>query len=127
MSVEKAGRKTGKLVPQKHGGALLDGAPDPSRHVPGPGRPASEIRARLRGSFAERIPILESIADSPESSPTDRARAIDLLAKYGLGTTKELTVEHVQDRLRQTIDAIQRVLPPEQATALLTELEPIWS
>lgn len=125
-TVDKTGRKTGKLVPQKHGGALLDGAAHPSRHVPGPGRPPSEIRKRLRGSFDERVRILEELADKDDISPADRMKAIDLMAKYGLGTTKELTVEHVRDRLKQTLDIIQRTLPPEQANALIAELEPVW-
>ena len=49
----------------------------------GTGRPTSEIRERCRGSFNERIPILEEIADSKESNANDRIKAIDTLAKYG--------------------------------------------
>ena len=125
VTVEKPGHKPGPKVPQKHGGAIYQGTP--KNIVPGPGRPPSEIRRTLRASFDQRVKILEEIADSEQASPADRMKAVDLLAKYGLGTTKELTVEHVQDRLRQTIDVIQRVLSPEQADALLAELEPIWS
>lgn len=112
------------LVPQPHGGALLAGGK--VGNPGGTGRPPSEIRKRLRGSFEERIKILEEIADAKEQSSTDRLRAVDLLAKYGLGTTKELTVEHVRDRLQQTIAAITETLPPEQADALLAKIEPLW-
>lgn len=68
------------------------------------GRPPSVIREKLRGSFAKRIKILEQIADGtaivnvklPDGSESktlvsapiaDRIKALDMLAKYGLGTT----------------------------------------
>lgn len=132
-------RGKGELVPQPHGGALRRGGTNNG----GPGRPPSVIRERLRGSFEARIAVLESIADgeavervrlpSGEESEMqksaavpDRLKAIDLLAKYGLGTTKEITVEHVRDRLQQTIALIGEMLPKEQADALLARLEPVW-
>lgn len=46
----------------------------------GPGRPKSEIRARLADSFHQRIPILEEIADNPEHH--ERLKAVDMMAKY---------------------------------------------
>lgn len=49
----------------------------------GTGRPKSEIRARCAGSFDERIKVAEEIIDNPDSSPSDRLRALDILAKYG--------------------------------------------
>lgn len=72
---------------------LPDGRVAPGRGPkPGEGgRPPSEVRQRLRGSFADRIRILEQIADDPKASAADRMRAVDLLAKYGLGTTQEVT------------------------------------
>ena len=53
--------------------------------------------------------MLEEIADDPMQTPADRTRAIDLLAKYGLGTTKEITVEHVRDKLQDTISLLIRL------------------
>jgi hypothetical protein len=47
------------------------------------------IRERCRGSFEDRIRVLEEIADDPEQSSADRLRALDLLAKYGLGTQQQ--------------------------------------
>jgi hypothetical protein len=47
------------------------------------------IRERCRGSFEERIKILEEIADDPDVSPSDRLKAMDLLGKYGLGTQQQ--------------------------------------
>lgn len=55
------------------------------------GRPPSVIRERCRGSFEKRIKVLEEIADDPETSPADRIRAIDLLARYGLGTQQQVS------------------------------------
>lgn len=112
------------LVPQPHGGALLPaGKPG---NVGGTGRPPSAIRERLRGSFEQRIAILEEIADDTQAAKPDRMKAVDILAKYGLGTTKELTVEHVRDRLQRTIADIYALLPKEQADALIARIESHW-
>ena len=92
----------------------------------GTGRPPSAIRERLRGSFDERIETLEDIADSNAESTADRIRAVDLLAKYGLGTLKEISTEDVAGRLRDTIDIIRRRLPEAEANALLNEMRGVW-
>jgi hypothetical protein len=41
----------------------------------------------MRESLEKRIPILEAIADDPDADDSDRIKAVDLLGKYGLGTT----------------------------------------
>lgn len=120
----KIAGKLPSLVPQPHGGALLSGGKP--GHAPGTGRPASLIRKKLRGSFAQRIKTLEEIADTAENN-NDRLKAIDLMGKYGLGTTKELTVDTVRERLQQTIDIIRQTLPAEDAKKLLDALEPVWA
>ncbi len=51
---------------------------------PGAGRPPDKVRAALRKAFDERIPILEEFAKS--SDPAIALKAMDMLAKYGLGT-----------------------------------------
>jgi hypothetical protein len=71
----------GALVPQEHGGALKKGSGPGG--LPGAGRPPSAIRERCRGAFAERIPILEEIASDEDLKPSDRVKAMDVLAKYG--------------------------------------------
>lgn len=68
----------------RNGGRLRRGNPG---NKGGLGRTPSEIRQKLRGSFADRVKVCEKIADDPKASPSDRLRALDLLAKYGLGTT----------------------------------------
>src|SRR5438309_3227482 len=69
------------LVPQAHGGAVYSGGVP--GHRGGPGRPPSALRERLRGSFEDRVSVLEAIADDEEGDPQDRIRAVDVLAKYG--------------------------------------------
>ena len=123
---KKTGRKTGELVPQPHGGALLNGMA--KNHVPGPGRPPSELRERLKGSLAERIKVVEEIADEITHTPADRLRAIDLLAKYGLGTKEEITLvsEDVRTRLERQVSLIAS-RPTWTREDLLTELEGVWT
>jgi hypothetical protein len=79
----------GELVVPSHGRGKLRRGSKPGTNRGGAGRPPSEIRARLRGSFDARIGILEQIAGDPAVSTADRIRALDLLAKYGLGTQQE--------------------------------------
>ena len=47
--------------------------------------------------------ILESIADDEEAPPSERMKAIDILAKYGLGTTNTETDTEGNDAPRQII------------------------
>jgi hypothetical protein len=82
----------GDLVPPKHGKGLLRHGSKPGG-PPGPGRPPSAIREAMREALADRIAIAEQIADNVEASTSDRLRALDLLAKYGLGTKSEVTGE----------------------------------
>jgi hypothetical protein len=80
---------TGQLIPQEHGGALRNGGTNRG----GTGRPPSEIRERLRGSFEQRIHVLEEIVDAATGANSDRTRAMELMAKYGIGTETTLRVD----------------------------------
>lgn len=164
-TAKTTGRRTGELVPQQHGGALRNGGPNRG----GPGRPASALRDRLRGSFDERVAIIEEIADGhptvrtqirldavlpyvvcaacggdviardrkaldqieidavTSASPRDRLTALDLAAKYGLGSLKEISVDSVRERVRETLAVIRAQCPAALATQILAELRPIWS
>lgn len=116
----------------------------------GGGRPPSEIRQRCRGSFYDRIRILEEIADGTlpltrkctkcghtpkkqeeeDASPpaaADRIRAIDLLGHYGLEVDKGVSAADVRQRLGRTIDIIRETLEPAQAIELLDALRPVWA
>ena len=113
------------LVPQRHGGAVYSGGVP--GHRGGPGRPSSVLRDRLRGSFEDRVSVLEAIADDKEADPQDRIRAVDVLAKYGLGTLHEISVEQVRDRLRDTLQVLREELPSEQAAHIINRLREVWS
>jgi hypothetical protein len=71
----------------------------------GTGRPKSEVREACLRSFEERIPLLGAIADDPNAHPIARIKALEALAKYGLGTKDEL---EVRAELRQPVV----ILPP---------------
>jgi hypothetical protein len=79
LDAEKAaGKATGR--PFEKGDKRIN------RTRPGPGRPPDKIRAALRKAFDDRRSILEGIADDPETDNVTRMKALDMLAKYGLGT-----------------------------------------
>ncbi len=80
----------------------------------------------MRLAAAQRVPVLEAIADDPEVNPGDRIRAVDTLAKHGLGQMVEIGIDDVQGRLRATLVVLSETLPQETFNALLPELEAIW-
>ena len=86
-------KTTDALVRQPHGGALRTGGAPGNRG--GSGRPRNEIRAAMRESLETRLCIAEGIADSPKSNNNDRLKALEFLARYGLGTTDTTKVESV--------------------------------
>ena len=102
----------GSLVVPRHGrGAIrhgsLPGGPG------GSGRPKSAIREALADIVEEHgVPFVRDVlsGDTP-ASVYERATVFDKAAKYGIGTTKELTVEQVRDRLSQQIRTITDELP----------------
>jgi hypothetical protein len=84
------------FMPGRNGGKLRRGGPI---HA-GPGRPPSAIRALAREDFADLVPELRRIAKSPKATTSDRLKAIDLLGKYGLGTTVTETDTEGRDAIR---------------------------
>jgi hypothetical protein len=131
-------------IPQPHGGALNAGGVPGNR---GGGRPTSDLRERLRGSFAERVKVLESVADGEalvqvkdaagkitemltSASVPDRLKALDLMARYGLGVKDETTVRvvdpEVRARVRWMFDVV-RSNETWERRALLEALMPVWS
>ena len=117
------GAKTA-LVPQRHGGALLAGGQLGNRG--GPGKPPSVLRERLRGSLDERVVVLEEIADDETAAHRDRIRAVDTLAKYGLGAIREITIEDVREKLRITLELLRDELDEDEADRLIGRLRGIW-
>ncbi|MFN8858769.1 MAG: hypothetical protein ACK5ZR_00425 [Gemmatimonadaceae bacterium] len=45
----------------------------------------------MRDAFAARIHLLEAFADNPQLAVSGRLRALDQLARYGLGATTTQT------------------------------------
>lgn len=128
------------MRPQPHGGALRTGNPG---HGGGPGRPPSALRALARESFADRVRTLELIADGyaprrdPETGAStlmpaevkDQLRALDMLAKYGLGEARGIDVETVRRALKQTVHVIAVTLGSEskEYKELAPKLREIWN
>lgn len=101
MKPKTSGETSGpELQPQPHGGALLDGGVHGHRGAGG--RPPSAIRQHCRGSFDQRVAVLEKIADDDRATVTDRLRAIDMLGKYGLGTRFDITSD--DEKVDRNID-----------------------
>jgi hypothetical protein len=91
----------------------------------------------MREAFEDRIPYLRNVVDGKEGdivmvngaplvnkatgepyrsvSIADRTKAMDLLAKYGVGTQQEVEVGigDVQGRLRATLVLLRDTLPAE--------------
>lgn len=166
------GIKRGTAVPQKHGGTLVVGAGHGPPKGEG-GRPPSYLRDRLRGTLAERIPLIEQIADGrpvkeaeipllsvlryaecpkcqgelkklaevtdadvvlitlrgrESATPNDRIKALDLAAKYGLGTKDEVTLISPDVRARVEAQVALIATRTTWSTAdLFSELDKIWS
>ena len=49
------------------------------------------MRQRFRDSLESRLYIAEEVADDKAASATDRLRALEFLARYGMGTTTSVT------------------------------------
>jgi hypothetical protein len=46
----------------------------------------------MRGALEERLHVAEEIADDPEGRPADRLKALEFLARFGLGSLVEARV-----------------------------------
>lgn len=147
-AVEEVPPKAPTLVRQPHGGALLTGGVPGHKGRGGP--PKTAIRHRLRGSYEERVPILERLADGittltltetcPECgyepkgkrievsevqvAPDLQLKALEHMAKFGIG--KEMGVDEVREKLAETVRVIQASLPADEGERLLAAIEPIW-
>lgn len=83
----------------------------------------------MRGSLESRLSILEQIIDSVTHEASDRLRAIDILAKYGLGTKDELDVSAHPEFARQAQAyqgcveaALRAAVSPEVAQRILDDI-----
>jgi hypothetical protein len=135
-----AKKMTPTTRPGRNGGTLRSGNPG---NRGGSGTVPSILRDQLRGSFASRIATLEQIADGEvvakmkvaeketemmvSADVSDRLKAIDMLGKYGLGTVKEISVEAVREKVKETLRIIGEHTSPEQRVVIFRELQPVWT
>lgn len=56
-----------------------------------------------------------------------RLRAYDTAARYGIGQLKEVSVEHVRERVKQTLEIIRASVEPEKAEQIVGELKAVWT
>jgi len=91
------------LQPQPHGGALLSGGQLGNRG--GSGHPPSVIRARCRESFLSRVSIAERIADDESQDARDRLKALELLARLGLGSLEAGAISDHQAKRDEIVAA----------------------
>jgi hypothetical protein len=63
----------------------------------------------------------------PNVAPGDRTRAVDTLAKYGLGQMVQVGMDDVRGRLRATLELLRETLPEDEFTTLVHNLKEIWT
>lgn len=93
------------------------------------GRLPGDIRQALRKGFdRRRRSVLEAVADGriEGTTPADRLRAMELMARHGLREQAGMPVEQVRDKVAQTLDVMRRILPPDLAQAVVAEMRGIW-
>jgi hypothetical protein len=81
----------------------------------------------MRLAAAQRVAVLEAIADDPKVAPGDRIRAVDTLAKYGLGQMVQVGMDDVRGRLRATLELLRETLAEDEFTTLVHKLKEIWT
>ena len=72
--------------------------------------------------------VFITLRGKESASPSDRIRALDLAAKYGLGTKDEVTLisPDVRARVEATVQLIT-TRPSWDSESLLAELDKVWS
>jgi len=61
-----------------------------------------------------------------EYAAADRLKALDLLGKYGLGTTQGVSVDYVTDRLEHTYRVLVEELDPALFDRVSARLVNVW-
>jgi hypothetical protein len=116
------------MVPQKHGGAIWQGAPKNPK--PGPGRPKGEVRQALLAIVDEcGVQFVRDVLEGRVAGTTleQQVRVAEMAMKYALGTQKEITVEAVRDKLGETIRILREELDEEPASRVLRRIREVWA
>jgi hypothetical protein len=122
LNGKKPHGKSLELIPQAHGGALNSGGTPGNKG--GAGRPPSAIRAQMREHLDSKV--LKKVMTEFETGDLDTLDVADFLAKYGLGTMKEVSVENVRERLRLTLEVLRRELSAAELRAIIPQIEGVW-
>jgi Fe-S cluster biogenesis protein NfuA len=71
----------------------------------------------------------EELEAAVKASIDQRLKAVEQTWKYGLGTQKDVdvSVSSIRERVRETLDTIQRIAPADLAARLITALQPVWT
>lgn len=142
-----APQRVGELVVPEHGRGRIWRGPCANPKA-GPGPTPSALRKRLTGSLEERIPLLEEFADghvklrtkcekcghTPEPTElapvqpdhADRLRAMDLMGKYGPGTTSTVNLDDVTGRLEEQYRVLMEELEPKVFETVSQRLAEVW-
>lgn len=92
----------------------------PTPGAPNAGRPPDAVRRACREAFADRVPMLADLADN--GTPEIRLKALDMLGRYGLGTTFSLDATDIMSGVIVLPELELRDLQAElhQASGLIT-------
>lgn len=112
------------LIPQPHGGALMAGGLPGNRG--GSGRP-QHIRLRSAEAFDRWLDWAEQRLKEEDVKPDAMNQIGSTTGKYGLGTTRELSVELVRGKVQETASLLRDRLPAPLFAALLPDLKTIWN
>jgi hypothetical protein len=120
-TAEKTAKKTAKPSPRS-GVALPVGAHAANTGgKPGrSGRLPSVVREAMREAFADRIYLLEAFADDASLSVSDRLRALEQLARYGLGATTTQTDPDGNGHL--SVQVVHTIVDPQTETPEIVEV-----
>jgi hypothetical protein len=77
---------------------------------------------RRLASRAKTVKNVEKVLDDADHQQF--SRILEFAADRGYG--KPVSAEDVKERVARTIDAIRKHTSPEQATAILAEMRPLW-
>jgi len=71
--------------------------------------------------------MLAKITVRGSASAGERLRALDFLARYGLGAIKAVSEDDVRSRVERTLDVIAELVTKEQYARIVPELQKIWT
>jgi len=114
-------------VPGRNGGLIRRGSP--KGNTPGPGRPKSALRERMRHHLDKDV--LTAVLRDFKAGKHTSLEVAEFLARYGLGTQSEvLTAEKVAEEQRALVEtfsaALRAELSEDVATRVVTKFRELW-